>query len=114
MRKRKATRYLGFTLTATALCCLSACGSSSSSTPAKDTTATKEETSSSAQNSTAETASEKEAKTADEKITLTFWDENAGEKRTPYYEELIKRFNDSQDRIVVTYEGIPSSSAKEK
>lgn len=57
---------------------------------------------------------EKEAKTADEKITLTFWDENAGEKRTPYYEELIKRFNDSQDRIVVTYEGIPSSSAKEK
>ena len=93
MRKRKATRYLGFTLTATALCCLSACGSSSSSTPAKDTTATKEETSSSAQNSTAETASEKEAKTADEKITLTFWDENAGEKRTPYYEELIKRFN---------------------
>lgn len=114
MRKRKATRYLGFTLTATALCCLSACGSSSFSTPAKDTTATKEETSSSAQNSTAETASEKEAKTADEKITLTFWDENAGEKRTPYYEELIKRFNDSQDRIVVTYEGIPSSSAKEK
>ena len=82
MRKRKATRYLGFTLTATALCCLSACGSSSSSTPAKDTTATKEETSSSAQNSTAETASEKEAKTADEKITLTFWDENAGNIRS--------------------------------
>lgn len=49
-----------------------------------------------------------------EKVTLTFWDENAGENRTPYYEELINRFNNSQDRIVVQYEGIPAKSAKEK
>ena len=49
-----------------------------------------------------------------EPITLTFWDENAGENRTPYYEELIKRFNESQDHITIVYEGIPSSSAKEK
>ncbi len=48
------------------------------------------------------------------KVTLTFWDENAGESRTPYYEELIRRFNQSQERITVVYEGIPSSSAKEK
>lgn len=50
----------------------------------------------------------------EKRITLTFWDENAGETRTPYYEALIDRFNASQDRIVVVYEGIPSSSAKEK
>ena len=51
---------------------------------------------------------------ASEKITLTFWDENAGETRTPYYQKLIDDFNASQDRIEVVYEGIPSSSAKEK
>jgi len=49
-----------------------------------------------------------------EKPTLTFWDENAGETRTPYYQELINRFNSSQNRVTVIYEGIPSSSAKEK
>lgn len=49
-----------------------------------------------------------------DRITLTFWDENAGETRTPYYQQLIDEFNASQDRITVVYEGIPSSSAKEK
>ena len=49
-----------------------------------------------------------------DRITLTFWDENAGETRTPYYQQLIDEFNVSQDRITVVYEGIPSSSAKEK
>ncbi len=49
-----------------------------------------------------------------EKIQLTFWDENAGETRTPYYQKLINDFNASQNRIEVIYEGIPSSSAKEK
>jgi len=49
-----------------------------------------------------------------EKIKLTFWDENAGETRTPYYEELIDKYNASQDRVQVIYEGIPSKSAKEK
>ncbi len=49
-----------------------------------------------------------------EKVTLTFWDENAGETRTPYYQKLISDFNASQNRIEVIYEGIPSSSAKEK
>ena len=49
-----------------------------------------------------------------DRITLTFWDENAGETRTPYYQKLIDDFNASQDRITVIYEGIPSSSAKEK
>lgn len=65
--------------------------------------------------SAAETTAKEEKKDdGGEKVTLTFWDENAGENRTPYYEELIKRFNESQDQIEVKYEGIPSSSAKEK
>lgn len=50
----------------------------------------------------------------EKKVTLTFWDENAGENRTPYYEELINRFNSSQSNIEVLYEGIPAKSAKEK
>lgn len=52
---------------------------------------------------------------ADNGVTeLVFWDENAGESRTPYYEELISQFNDAHPDIHVTYEGLPSSSAKEK
>lgn len=54
------------------------------------------------------------AQAKSEKIVLTFWDENAGEHRTPHYLELIERFNTSQDRIKVEYEGIPSTAAKEK
>ena len=50
----------------------------------------------------------------EERITLVFWDENAGDSRTPHYEELISRFNASQDRITIVYEGIPSTAAREK
>lgn len=49
-----------------------------------------------------------------EKVTLTFWDENAGPQRTPIWEELIKRFEDKYPNIDVEYVGLPKDSAKTK
>ncbi|GBG07388.1 ABC transporter substrate-binding protein [Paenibacillus agaridevorans] len=49
-----------------------------------------------------------------ENVTLTFWDENPGPNRTPFYEELIKRFEDQNPHIKVEYVGIPASSNKQK
>lgn len=49
-----------------------------------------------------------------EKVTLTFWDENAGPQRTPIWEELIKRFEDKNPNITIEYVGLPKDSAKQK
>jgi len=51
---------------------------------------------------------------ADGKAKITFWDENSGPQRTPYYEELIKRFQAANPNIEVEYVGLPASSAKQK
>jgi len=45
---------------------------------------------------------------------IVFWDENAGPTRTPYYMELIKRFEASQNTVSVEYVGLPSASAMDK
>lgn len=49
-----------------------------------------------------------------EKVTITFWDENAGPDRTPYYEELIKRFEQANPTIHVEYVGLPRSNSRQK
>lgn len=49
-----------------------------------------------------------------EKVVLTFWDSNAGPSRTPYYEELIKRFEEKYPDIDVKYVGIPNQSNLQK
>ncbi|HYH02558.1 MAG TPA: extracellular solute-binding protein, partial [Bacillota bacterium] len=51
---------------------------------------------------------------APSKVTITFWDENAGPNRTPYLQELIKRFNQANPSIEVEYVGLPWSSSKQK
>ncbi|MCM3728059.1 sugar ABC transporter substrate-binding protein [Neobacillus cucumis] len=51
---------------------------------------------------------------SNEKVTLTFWDENAGPQRTPIWEELIKRFEEKNPNIHVEYVGLPKDSAKTK
>jgi multiple sugar transport system substrate-binding protein len=48
------------------------------------------------------------------KVKITFWDENAGPNRTPFYEELIKRFEKKNPNIAVEYVGLPWSNAKQK
>lgn len=90
---------------------LAGCGQG---TETKETMALNQDEASEQGNAGEAAEQEKEEAAVKEKITLTFWDENAGESRTPYYEELIRRFNESQEEIEVVYEGIPSSSAKEK
>ncbi|WP_019635738.1 ABC transporter substrate-binding protein [Paenibacillus fonticola] len=49
-----------------------------------------------------------------EQVSITFWDENSGPQRTPYYEELINRFEAANPDIKVDYVGLPASSAKQK
>lgn len=63
-----------------------------------------------------EDANSTEKKKADpnEKVTLTFWDENAGPQRTPIWEELITRFEEEHPNIDVEYVGLPKDSAKTK
>ncbi|NOU96388.1 extracellular solute-binding protein [Paenibacillus sp. LMG 31456] len=50
----------------------------------------------------------------DELVKLTFWDDNAGPNRTPFYEEIFKRFEAKNPNIKVEYVGVPSASAKQK
>ncbi|MDR7813938.1 ABC transporter substrate-binding protein [Lacrimispora sp.] len=56
----------------------------------------------------------KERQAGSEPVTITFWDENAGPTRTPYYEELIKKFEESHPGIKVEYVGLPWSDSKSK
>lgn len=51
---------------------------------------------------------------APRKVKITFWDENAGPNRTPYLQELIKKFNQANPDIEVEYVGLPWSSSKQK
>lgn len=51
---------------------------------------------------------------AQETVTITFWDENAGEARTEYYMHMIEEFEKSQDRIKVEYLGLPAADALSK
>ncbi|WP_260440561.1 ABC transporter substrate-binding protein [Parageobacillus thermoglucosidasius] len=51
---------------------------------------------------------------SEEKVVLTFWDENAGPQRTPIWQELIKRFEKQNPNIKVEYVGLPKDTAKQK
>jgi multiple sugar transport system substrate-binding protein len=54
------------------------------------------------------------ANNKEQKVKLTFWDNNAGPDRTPHYQELIRRFQEKNANIEVEYVGIPTKTAKEK
>lgn len=49
-----------------------------------------------------------------EVIHLTFWNENADPTRTPILEDIVDRFNASQDRIFVEHVGIPQADAMDR
>lgn len=49
-----------------------------------------------------------------EKVTVTFWDENAGDQRTEYYMDLIEKFEEENPDIHIEYLGLPSSDALSK
>ncbi|AXI80272.1 ABC transporter substrate-binding protein [Peterkaempfera bronchialis] len=48
------------------------------------------------------------------KVTITFWDNNAGPARTPLYKKLIKDFETANPDITVKYVGVTSSEIGEK
>jgi multiple sugar transport system substrate-binding protein len=54
------------------------------------------------------------AKDPNEKVTINFWDSNAGPTTTPIYQDLIKRFETANPNIHVEYLGLPSASALQK
>ena len=54
------------------------------------------------------------AGSAEDPVTITFWDNNAGPDRTPVYEELISRFEKENPAIKVEYVGIPAADAPNK
>jgi multiple sugar transport system substrate-binding protein len=91
---------------------LTACGSSTPTSPNNTpTTASSSPATPTVASSSAATAT---PKASTEKVKLTFWDENAGPTRTPYYQELIKRFQAQYPNIEIEYVGIPASSNKQK
>jgi multiple sugar transport system substrate-binding protein len=47
-------------------------------------------------------------------VTLNFWDTNAGPTTTPYLQELIKRFESSNPKIKVVYNGLPIANVDQK
>ena len=49
-----------------------------------------------------------------ELIRLTFWNENADPTRSPVLQDMVERFNASQDRIHVEYTGIPQADAMDR
>lgn len=49
-----------------------------------------------------------------EKVTVTFWDENAGDERTEYYEKMIADFEAENPDIHIEYLGLSSSDALSK
>ncbi|WP_320128906.1 sugar ABC transporter substrate-binding protein [uncultured Sphaerochaeta sp.] len=57
---------------------------------------------------------EKVTNTDEGTVTLTFWDENAGPNRTPYYQQMIAKFEAENPTIKVNYVGLPWSDAKSK
>jgi len=60
------------------------------------------------------TQTEAAAQGTGEVITLTFWDENAGDSRTEYYRTLIENFEAQNPNIKIEYLGLPSADALSK
>lgn len=49
-----------------------------------------------------------------EVVTITFWDENAGDGRSEVYEEMIKRFEEENPNIHIEYLGLTQTEASAK
>lgn len=56
----------------------------------------------------------KEEQKDGEKVTITFWDENAGDERTEYYMDIIEDFEKEYPDIHIEYLGLSSGDALSK
>ena len=105
---RKMRKELACVLAAAMTMSLTACGGSAEKETAAQTEAP-------AATEAAETEKAPEAKTpAGEPVTVTFWDENAGDQRTEYYMQIIKNFEAENPDIHIEYLGLSSSDALSK
>lgn len=50
----------------------------------------------------------------DEQVTISFWDENAGDQRTEFYMNIIEQFEKDNPNIKIEYLGLPSADALSK
>ena len=85
---------------------LAGCGGSTGQTDTSS--AAKESSSTAAASTTAGQAA------SGDKVTVTFWDENAGDQRTEYYQKLIADFEAKNPNIHIEYLGLSSSDALSK
>lgn len=95
-------KVLAVALTAGLILGLTACGGKETSEPGATTAAGQTQ---------AAAATEKGT---DDNITLTFWDENAGDARTTYYKQIIADFEQENPNIKIEYLGLPSGDALSK
>ena len=94
MTMKKMKKVLACTMAAAMAAALTACGGSGDSeTPAAASSESKSEA---AEAKTEEAKSE----ASGDKVTVTFWDENAGDQRTEFYMEIIEKFEEENPDIV--------------
>lgn len=108
MTMKKMKKVLACTMAAAMAAALTACGGSGDSeTPAAASSESKSEA---AEAKTEEAKSE----ASGDKVTVTFWDENAGDQRTEFYMEIIEKFEEENPDIHIEYLGLSSSDALSK
>ncbi len=61
-----------------------------------------------------ETEKETEKEDTQEPVTISFWDENAGDQRTEFYMDIIEQFEKDNPNIKIDYLGLPSADALSK
>lgn len=59
-------------------------------------------------------SSNTQAESSGDKVTVTFWDENAGDERTEYYQQIIADFEAENPDIHIEYLGLSSADALSK
>ena len=106
-------KTLALVLTAAMAASLTACGGGSGAgTEAAKTEAAKTEAEKT-EAAKEEVPASKDASSG-EKVTVTFWDENAGDERTEYYQQIIADFEAENPDIHIEYLGLSSSDALSK
>lgn len=104
---KKMKKVLACAVAATMTASLAACSSGNSTETAAPTAAAKTDATEAAKEDTTAAAS-------GEKVTVTFWDENAGDERTQYYMDIIENFEKENPDIHIEYLGLSSGDALSK
>lgn len=105
---KKMKKVVACAMAATMTASLAACGGAGDS--AGGTTAAATE----AAKSDSTEAAKEETAASGEKVTVTFWDENAGDQRTQYYMDIIENFEKENPDIHIEYLGLSSGDALSK